>query len=148
MTSSDAEADSDNHQQIMFQWELHKIRAEGAYQSLREDTALSNDDIEMLTFDLQQVLSTPLLTTNVVFYKRQLSTYNLGINDCKTDQEGVASRGSGEIGSCLLHHLREKATTATKLVLYSDSCEPKHKFTLSMALILIYLSLKLIRNLW
>ena len=127
----DAETDSNNHQQLMFQWELHKIRAQGAYQSLREDTVLSKSsaDVEMLTFDLQQVLMTPLLTTNIVFYKRQLSMYNLGTHDCKTDQglmymwhEGIASHGSGEIGSCLLHHLRQKATTANKLILYSDSC--------------------------
>ena len=132
----DAKTDSEKHQQLMFQWELHKIRAQGSYQSLREDTALSKSsaDVDMLTFDLQQVLMTPLLTTNVVFYKRQLSTYNLGIHDCKTDQgfmhmwhESVASRGSAEIGSCLLHHLQQKATTASKLILYSDSSGGQHR---------------------
>ena len=128
----DAEKDPDEYQQLVLQWDVHKIRAESAYQNLREDTALakSSNDIEMFTFDLQQALATPLLTTNVVFYKRQLWTFNLGIHDCKTDRghmhmwhEGVASRGSEEVGSCLLHRLRHlSSSTATKMILYSDSC--------------------------
>ena len=36
--------------------------------------------------------------------------------------EGIASRGSHEIGSCLLKHLREMNTDAKHLILYSDSC--------------------------
>lgn len=70
----DAERDSNTHQQLTLQWDLHKIHAESAYQSLREDTALtkSSGDTEMFTFDLQQALVTPTLTTNVVFCKRQL----------------------------------------------------------------------------
>ena len=128
----DAEKDPGNHQQLVLQWDVHKIRAESAYQSLREDTALakSSNDIKMFSFDLQQALATPLLTTNVVFYKRQLWTYNLGVHDCKTDRghmymwhKGVASRGSEEMGSCLLHRLHHlSSSTATKLILYSDSC--------------------------
>lgn len=37
--------------------------------------------MRILVFDLQQVLDTPSLTTNVSFYKRLLSTYNLPIRD-------------------------------------------------------------------
>ena len=107
------------------------FRAANAYQCIREDTALSKStrDTEMFTFDLEQALATPLLTNNVVFYKRQLWTYNLGIHDCKTEKgcmhmwhEGIGSQGSHEIGSCLLHHLRKMQSQATKLILYSDSC--------------------------
>ena len=90
---------------------------------------LQGPDTEILTFDLERVLATPLLTTNVVCYKRQLWTYNLGIHDCKTGRrcmhmwhEGTASRGSHEIGSCILHHLEKMQSQATKLILYSDSC--------------------------
>ena len=127
----DAETDHDAQEQLRLEWDVHKIRAENAYQCIREDTAVfkSTSDTEMLTFDLEQALATPLLTTNVVFYKRQLWTYNLGIHDCKTEKgcmhvwhEGIASRGSHEIGYCLLHHLRKMQSQATKLILYSDSC--------------------------
>ena len=70
----------------MGEWDLHKAKAERAYQQLKEDTALSRSrsDLELLTFDLEQSLPTPVLTTNVAFYKRQLWTYNVGIHNGKT----------------------------------------------------------------
>lgn len=83
----------------------------------------------MLTFDLEQSLPTPVLTTNVVYYKHQLWKYNLGIHDCATEQafmhmwhEGVASRGSAEVGSCILKHLQQMTASAQSLILYSDLC--------------------------
>ena len=55
--------------------------------------------------------------------------YNLGVYDCKTDKghiylwhEALASRGSCEIGSCILKHFSIISTNATHLTLYSDSC--------------------------
>ena len=36
--------------------------------------------------------------------------------------ESVASRGSQEIGSCIIWHLKEIASGAKRLVLYSDAC--------------------------
>jgi hypothetical protein len=36
--------------------------------------------------------------------------------------EGIAARVSTEIGSCLLKHVSTMSTSATHLVLYSDSC--------------------------
>jgi hypothetical protein len=82
----DAETNVVTKQQLSGEWELHKRKAERAYQQLKEDTALSKStsDVDTITFDLQQSLPTPVLTTNIVFYKRQLWTYNLGIHDCKT----------------------------------------------------------------
>ena len=115
----------------MGEWDLHKAKAERAYQQLKEDIALSRSrsDLELLTFDLEQSLPTPVLTTNVAFYKRQLWTYNVGIHNGKTGSacmhmfhEGTASRGSNEIGSCILKHLREMNTDVKHLILYGDSC--------------------------
>lgn len=112
-------------------WELHKRKAERAYSLPKEDTALAQADldVDMITFDLQQSLPTPLLSTGIVFYKRQLWTYNLGIHCCSTSEgfmhvwdESVASRGSQEIGSCIIRHLKEIASGAKRLVLYSDAC--------------------------
>ena len=110
---------------------LHHCKAERAYQQLREDTALSrtSSNIDMLTFDLEQTLPTPKLTTNIVFYKRQMWTYNLGVHDCSNEKghmymwpESIASRGSQEIGSCLLQHFKLSRSQAQNLIAFSDAC--------------------------
>ena len=142
---TEAESDDSEKAILMGEWDLHKAKAERAYQQLKEDTALSHSrsDLELLTFDLEQSLPTPVLTTNVAFYKRQLWTYNVGIHNGKTGSacmhmfhEGTASRGSHEIGSCLLKHLREMNTDATHLILYSDSCGGQNRNIFIVCLLL------------
>ena len=127
----DTEMDPVTKQQLNREWELHKRKAERAYQQIKEDTTLakSTNDVDTITFDLQQSLPTPVLTTNFVFYKRQLWTNNLGIHDCKTSKgymymlhEGIASRGSQEIASCLCQHLKTNGSTAKHLIAFSDAC--------------------------
>ena len=83
----------------------------------------------MFDFNLEKSLPTPVLTTGIVYYKWQLWTYNFGLHDCKRDtacmhmwNESIASCGSCEIGSCIISHLKEMQTTATSLVVYSDTC--------------------------
>lgn len=127
-----AESDPAEKTRLEGERALHHLKAERAHQQLREDVAHCKskpEDEDMLTFDLQQSLPTPMLSTNIAFYKRKLWTYNLGVHDCKTDKghmyvwhEALASRGSCEIGSCLLKHLSTVPTSATHLTLFSDSC--------------------------
>ena len=99
----EAESDPAKKTQLEAEWNLHKIKAESSYHTLNEDAACakSHANTEMLTFDLEKSLPTPVLSTGVVYYKRQLWTYNRGIHDCLTGKgcmhmwnEGVASRGS------------------------------------------------------
>ena len=117
--------------QLLSEWDLHKAKAQHAYHQLKEDTryAKSNPDVVLLSFDLQQTLPTPHLSTGVIFYKCQMWTYNLGIHDGGTDQrtmymwhEAIAARGAMEIGSCLLRHISTMSISATRLVLYSNLC--------------------------
>jgi len=109
--------------------DIHLRKADLARKSLQKDEAYSkqiftesdneNEDIiqlaadfkdtEVITFDLQKVFSVPRLSTNEVYYCRQLSVYNLGLhNMTKTAivmnvwHEAEASRGPEEIASCLL----------------------------------------------
>ena len=64
-----AEEDIQAKSQLECELQLHHWKAEGAYQQLKEDTALcrTSSNVDMLTFDLQQSLPTPKLATNVVF---------------------------------------------------------------------------------
>ena len=65
---TDAEEDEATVTQLKGEWELYLCKAQRAYQKLKEDTALSKCDpnVMLVTFDLQQLLPTPVLTTNVI----------------------------------------------------------------------------------
>ena len=127
----EAETSTEVQHQLQSELLLHQRKAERTYHQLREDTALSqsDSDTQTITFDLQQSLQTPLLMVNVVYYKRQLWTFNLGIHCCRTGvghmhmwHEKEGSRGSQEIGSCVLAFLKENPVSSKRLIAYSDSC--------------------------
>ncbi|CAH1634669.1 unnamed protein product [Spodoptera littoralis] len=110
----------------------HIDKAKFLQQELKKDMKLAKDDptIETITFDLQKTLPLPRIPTNIVFYKRQLWVYNLGIHTGSNDQvhcnvwvEGEAGRGSQEVGSCLIKHITERLKDGVEILfLWSDSC--------------------------
>ena len=117
----EAETSPEVQRQLQSELLLHQRKAERTYHQLQEDSALSQSDSDTLTitFDLQQSLPTPLLTVNVVYYKRQLWTFTLGVHCCRTGvghmhmwDEKEGSRESQEIGSCVLTFLRENPLQA------------------------------------
>ena len=125
----DSKEDAAIKRRLSASWDLHKCKAERAYAVLKGNTALAQSDpkVDMITFDLQQSLPTPRISTGNVFYKRQLWTYNLGIHCCSSGQgfmhvwdESVASQ---EVGSCIMKHLKETNNSpANRLILYSEAC--------------------------
>ena len=93
--------------------------------------AVEDVDLEVLCFDMEKTLPLPRIPTNVVFYKRQLWLYNLGIHTAKKNKghcylwlEGEAGRGAQEVSSCLYKHIMEDQDmhSCKYLILWSDSC--------------------------
>lgn len=119
--------------------------------------AKQKDEIECLTFDLEKTLPLPRLATGILFYKRQIWLYNLGVHSGSTSKgyfyvwtENEAGRGAQEIGSCLLKHIKENLPPdTTELILWSDSCGGQNrniKMTLMLkAMLQSHSSLKIIR---
>ena len=112
--------------------EIHHRRAENVRQSLRseKEKAQQNPQYHAFTFDLEKTLPTPHLPTGIVYYKRQLWTYNLGIHSMKDERaqmfmwhEGIAKRGANEIGSCLYKYIKSQESHGiNELSAYSDAC--------------------------
>lgn len=137
----------DKKAQIQSDYEKHKETADEAYAQKRLDKAscINNPSKVVLVFDLQQVLNTPSLTTNVSFYKRLLSTYNLTIRDCSEGgrsecymwHESTGGRGSEQIASCLFKKLGSIPTTVNHVVTYSDTCGGQNR-NINMAIMFSY----------
>lgn len=124
-------ADNIKLQTLKEEKDLHLEKAEKAQTMRKEDmlAARNQPDMETLCFDLQKTLPLPKIPTNIVYYKRQLCVYNLGIHSGKDNKghcyvwvESEAGRGAQEVGSCLKKHIQENLTTINELVLWSDSC--------------------------
>ncbi|KAE8738910.1 hypothetical protein FOCC_FOCC015599 [Frankliniella occidentalis] len=115
--------------------DAHHKKAEIAYDRKKEDRLNQTDKSWLLSFDLQQVLYCPQLTSGKVFYKRQLSVYNLTILDCFNKRgvnhmwdETEGGRGANEIASCLYNFIISDVPAGVeKLTLWSDTCSGQNK---------------------
>lgn len=114
----------------------HETAYELAYRSKEDDKkrAMENHNERVIVFDLQKCLPTPDLTTNEIYYKRQLWTFNGTIRDttegityCYMWHEGISGRGSNNIASCLYKHIQDNIpNTITHLKTYSDTCSAQN----------------------
>lgn len=115
----------------------HQKDAEDAFESKRIDIKKTVDEKSksVLAFDLQQCLPTPDIQTSIVFYKRQLWTFNLTVHRCEDKQafcymwdETTAARGANQIASCLYKYLQHNVDPEIKtLTFYSDTCAGQNK---------------------
>lgn len=123
--------------------DLHKARAKAMQDLLKLETEHSKIDTNnkyVISFDLQQAMPIPKLTTGPAFYCRKIWLYNLGVHDCTSGQgymylwtEDKAKRGSDEIASVLLKFLSNK-NDAENLVIFTDNCPGQNKNWQMMAL--------------
>nr|CAH7735094.1 unnamed protein product [Callosobruchus chinensis] len=94
----------------------------------------ASKNIYIPSFDLQQALPVPYLTTGPAFYLRKAWVYNLGIHDCVNDKgymymwcEDTGKRGSDEIASILFKHFKERGRLPRNLIIYTDNCGGQNK---------------------
>lgn len=120
----------------------HKTKAKAMQDLLNNTTQESKNTNRTLviSFDLQQALPIPKLTTGPAFYCRKIWLYNLGIHDCTNGKghmflwtEDIAKRGSDEVASILLKFLMTK-TEIDHLIIFTDNCPGQNKNWLMMSL--------------
>lgn len=121
---------------LELQQQLHHRKAEAGQKEISKasNEARQNSGVHVITFDLQQTLPTPKLTTGPMFYKRKLWCYNLSIHSCGDNQgyfflwdEATAKRGSDEIASCLKMYFENNDIKGEKLIAISDNCGGQNK---------------------
>lgn len=132
--------------------ETHQKFAKSLQDQMRLDFEASTRDNELLTlaFDLQKVLPLPRITTSVAFYSRNLSMYNLGVHNAKTNSaqfhtwtENEAGRGPLEIASCLIQFLKENVQQELKkLILWCDCCSGQNRNQILPMMLHHYLSMQ------
>lgn len=115
--------------------EKHKDKAE----------IINHNDMTVVCFDLQKVLSCPQSSTSSFYYKRKLCVFNLTGYDMKNKQgycilwhEGISGRSGNDIASAvtqLLEEVVKETPNLQNIILWSDSCVPQNRNSL-MALAL------------
>lgn len=120
--------------QLKTSFNLHKSEAEFAYTCKKKDKSSDTNEKRTYCFDLQQCLPTPILTSNTVFYKRQLRTFNLTVYDCFLKQatcymwhEAEGGRGANQIASCIFHFILNLSPEIKEIIFYSDTCGGQNK---------------------
>lgn len=124
VTVTDKEALTSKQSNHWYKWQK-------AVAEKKQDAAISSNDssVRVVSYDLQQILTTPFLSTSVAFYSRQLSTLNLTIYDIASKlsvhcvwNEAMARRGANEINSCIFDYGLSLPSHVNHLIKYSDRC--------------------------
>ncbi|XP_050315706.1 uncharacterized protein LOC126750209 isoform X1 [Anthonomus grandis grandis] len=127
---------NEDREVIQTEWNKHKDIADKHYLAKSQDKgeAKINKSTKMISFDLQQVLATPHIKTSIMFYKRQLSVYNLTIYEGAESiahnflwDETIAGRGANQIGSCLYKYFMALPEHISHVVMYSDTCTGQNR---------------------
>lgn len=116
---------------------LHLMKANMFYIRKRESRLSSqkSNDRESIAMDYQKNLPTPNITTNDVYYKRQLTVCMFNIHVLSTNEsffyaydETVANKGADEVCSFLYYYIMTKLDSAVRVLdIFCDSCAGQNK---------------------
>ncbi|KAJ8883740.1 hypothetical protein PR048_015594 [Dryococelus australis] len=132
-TNKDSKPPDNERRVLATNQELHLRKAGAFYDDLKEKSSLSKNDlmVETLCLYYQHNWPVPLLTTNEVFYARQVWVYNRGFLGCSNYirdfymyDETAAREGSAETVSFFKHYIEN---TRAFVVLFTDNCAGQNK---------------------
>lgn len=126
-------------QELITTLNIHKFRAKGMQDLLKleADNSKRVENKLVISFDLQQAMPVPKLTTGPAFYSRKIWLYNLGVHDCTNERgymyvwtEDQAKRGADEIISAVLKFLEDNSgiiEAIEELIVFTDNCPGQNK---------------------
>ncbi|XP_050301580.1 uncharacterized protein LOC126739803 [Anthonomus grandis grandis] len=116
---------------------VHKAKAEKCYEKKRvsRQYASTKDDTEAIAMDFQKNLSLPNVTTNDVYYKRQLTFISFNIHELACNNaifyiynETIGGKGANEVVSMLNDYIFTKLKPSVlHLNIFCDSCAGQNK---------------------
>lgn len=119
----------DSNEQL--EYKAHIEREMLSRQEKNKDKVMAgiNKTFKSITFDLQAVLYSPCSYISNLNYTRKFATYNLTFHDvdlkhgtCYIWNETHGNRGSDEIGTILLRHLKSLPPSTTHVSFFTGSC--------------------------
>lgn len=131
------ETNGEKKSSLNLEKEIHLRKAQVFYTHLKDLSANSkeNESMDVLSFDFQQNMPLPHISSGDVFYKRQLWSYNFCIHSAKTGKsyffiynESIAKKGQNKVISFLHYYFKNiLSQSITKLFLFSDNCSAQNK---------------------
>jgi len=131
------ETDPEAKASLDLEKEVHLKKAQIFYTYLKQLTAEAkeNNSIDVLSFDFQQNMSLPHISSGDVLYIRQIWSYNFCIHSASTGKsyyfmhnETIAKKGQNEVISFLHYYLKNiLSQNIKKVFLFSDNCSAQNK---------------------
>lgn len=117
--------------------ELHLRKSERFYQLKRSSRkqSMKSNNMESITMDFLKNLPTPNITTNDVYYKRQLNFITFNVHKLSdshsvfyTYDESVAKKGADDVCSMMYHFFKNVLPVQVRhLAIFCDSCAGQNK---------------------
>ena len=94
-----------------------------------KELAMTDDEVKVITVDLQAVLLAPFVQASAMYYKTKLACHNYTIYDLSTKDvflyfwhEGEGDLSASSFASCLTDFINNVPEKIKELVIFSDGC--------------------------